>query len=98
MISRKKGMLSPDFLVPNVGLLLSILLVEGLYTTWIRPRAEELLLERKAWLSQGAGGSVKLQERHLALLIKLDGRLSTLHQCIFDLCGLLLSAREGLNE
>ena len=70
MISRKKGMLSPDFLVPNVGLLLSILLVEGLYTTWIRPRAEELLLERKAWLSQGAGGSVKLQERHLALIIK----------------------------
>lgn len=70
MISRKKGMLSPDFLVPNVGLLLSILLVEGLYTTWIRPRAEELLLERKAYLSQGSGGSVKLQERHLALIIK----------------------------
>jgi biopolymer transport protein ExbB/TolQ len=70
MTSRKKGMLSPDFLVPNVGLLLAILLVEGLYSVWIRPRAEELLLERKAYLSQGSAGSSKLQERHLALIIK----------------------------
>ncbi len=70
MISRKKGLLSLDFLVPNLGLLLAIVLVEGLYSTWIRPRAEELLIERRAYLSQGASGATKLQTRHIELIIK----------------------------
>ena len=71
MKTRKKGLLSPDFFIPNVGLLLlAVVLVEGMYAVWLRPRAEELLLERKAYLSQGSAGSGKLQERHLALIIK----------------------------
>jgi biopolymer transport protein ExbB/TolQ len=71
MTSRKKGLLSPDFLVPNVGLLLlAIVLVESLYVVWIRPQAEVLMIERKAYLSQGAAGAGKLQERHVALIIK----------------------------
>jgi biopolymer transport protein ExbB/TolQ len=70
MISRKKGLLSLDFLVPNLGLLLAILLVEGIYSTWIRPRAEELLIERRAYLSQGASGATKLQTRHIELIVK----------------------------
>jgi biopolymer transport protein ExbB/TolQ len=71
MTSRKKGVLSADFLVPNVGLfLLAVILVEGLYIAWVRPRAEVLMIERRAYLSQGAAGAGKLQERHLPLIIK----------------------------
>jgi biopolymer transport protein ExbB/TolQ len=69
MSIRKKGLLSPEFLVSNVGLLVAIVLVEGLFATWIRPRAEELLLERKASLSATAGTS-KLQEQHAILIVK----------------------------
>jgi biopolymer transport protein ExbB/TolQ len=72
MILPKKGFLSLDFLVPNLGLLLSIVLIEGLYAAWVRPRANDLLIERRAYLAQGSAGSNagKLQERHLALIIK----------------------------
>jgi biopolymer transport protein ExbB/TolQ len=71
MKTRKKGLLSPDFFIPNVGLLLlAVVLVEGMYAVWLRPRAEVLMIERRAYLAQGSAGAGKLQERHIALIIK----------------------------
>ena len=44
MPSRNKGILSADFLVPILGLLLAVALVEPYYAAVVRPRVAEIEL------------------------------------------------------
>jgi len=69
MISRQRGLLSPEFLIPTVGLLFSVLVVETLFATLVRPRAEDLLLEQRVRRAQGATAS-EVQDRSIILIIK----------------------------
>ena len=36
-----------DFLIPNLGLILAIILVEGVYATIVRPRANDLAITER---------------------------------------------------
>ena len=68
----KKGFLSLDFLVPNLALVVAFLSVEILYTTTVRPRAAELLLERRVKAAQSSGkpSSMEQNKRSVFLIIK----------------------------
>lgn len=68
MISRNKGFLSLEFLVPNVGLLVAILSVETWYATVVRPHADELMIKRKVMANQNQM-SPAMQERSIYLII-----------------------------
>ena len=70
MISRNKGILSFEFLVPNVGLLVAILGVTMFYRHVVTPRANELMIERKVMADQGKAGSQVAEERSIYLIIK----------------------------
>ncbi len=70
MISRNKGILSLEFLVPNVGLLVAILGVTMFYRHVVTPRANELMIERKVMADQGKTGSQVAEERSIYLIIK----------------------------
>jgi biopolymer transport protein ExbB/TolQ len=71
MISRNKGLLSLEFLVPNLGLILAIVLVEMFYSAVVRPRADELLLKNKVMRAQaGANASANLDERSIYIIIR----------------------------
>ena len=70
MISRNKGILSLEFLVPNVGLLVAILGVTMFYRHGVTPRANELMIERKVMADQGKAGSQVAEERSIYLIIK----------------------------
>ena len=70
MISRNKGILSLEFLVPNVGLLVAILAVTMFYRYVVTPRANELMIERKVMADQGKAGSQVAEERSIYLIIK----------------------------
>ena len=70
MISRNKGILSLEFLVPNVGLLVAILGVTMFYRHVVTPRANELMIERKVMADQGKAGSQVAEERSIYLIIK----------------------------
>ena len=52
MVSRNKGIFSLDFLVPNLGLIFAILLVEGFWSTVGRPAADELDITGKLIAAQ----------------------------------------------
>jgi biopolymer transport protein ExbB/TolQ len=70
MISRNKGILSLEFLVPNVGLLVAILGVTMFYRHVVTPRANELMIERKVMADQCKAGSQVAEERSIYLIIK----------------------------
>ena len=70
MISRNKGILSLDFLVPTLGLLFAALSVGILYSYVITPRAEDLLLKRRLMAAGGNMNTQELLERPIALIIK----------------------------
>lgn len=70
MISRNKGIFSLEFLVPNVGLLVSILCVETFYSTVVRPHAEELMIKRKVMASQNLVSASGMHERSIYLIIQ----------------------------
>jgi biopolymer transport protein ExbB/TolQ len=68
MISRNKGILSLEFLVPNVGLLVAILSVMVFYAKYVTPNAEDFMARRKLL---AANGDLKImQERPLFVIIK----------------------------
>jgi biopolymer transport protein ExbB/TolQ len=69
MFSRNKGIFSLEFLVPNVGLLFSILLVEGLFATIVRPRAAEIQITQRLVAAQSKGAPQQ-PDRSLAVIIK----------------------------
>lgn len=70
MISRNKGFFSPDFLVPALGLLVSILLVEPFYRTVVRPKAEEIELKQRVMAAQGATSGKTSDQRSVYIIIK----------------------------
>lgn len=69
MFSRNKGIFSLEFLVPNVGLLFSILLVEGLFATIVRPRADEIQITQRLVAAQSKG-EPQQPDRSLIIIIK----------------------------
>lgn len=71
MITRNKGILSLEFLVPLLGFMFSVAVVETWYRTTVHPRAEELMVKRRLMSAQGAGGgSREMQERSVYLIVK----------------------------
>ena len=70
MTSRNKGILSSDFLVPAIGLLISILLVEPFYRAVVRPRAEEIELKQRVMAAQGSTVGRGADQRSIYIIIK----------------------------
>ena len=70
MISRNKGIMSLEFLVPLGGLLFAIVSVVTLYATVITPTANDLMIRRHVMAAQGGANTQELQERPLSLIIK----------------------------
>jgi biopolymer transport protein ExbB/TolQ len=69
MISRNKGIFSSDFLVPALGLIASILLVEPFYRMVVRPRAADIELKQRALAAQG-NTSKGADQRSVYIIIK----------------------------
>ena len=70
MISRNKGMLSLEFLVPVLGFFFAIAAVESFYHTVVTPRAEELMVKRRLTSAQTKSASIDMHERSVYLIIK----------------------------
>jgi biopolymer transport protein ExbB/TolQ len=70
MISRNKGIFSSDFLVPALGLLLAVLIVEPFYTLVVRPRAEAIELKQRVMSAQGGSTAKSLEQRSVFIIIK----------------------------
>jgi biopolymer transport protein ExbB/TolQ len=70
MISRNKGILSLDFLVPNLGLLFAIVSVQLFYVNYVTPHANDLMLKRRVLSAQGTMSTRDALERPFVLIIK----------------------------
>src|SRR5688500_9457207 len=70
MTSRNKGILSADFLVPAIGLLVSFLLVEPFYRFVVRPQADEIELQQRVMAAQGASSGKTSGQRSVYIIIK----------------------------
>ena len=71
MISRNKGILSFEFLIPNLGLIFAIVVTEIFYGAVVRPRAEELLLKSKVMRAQaGANAKADLDQLSMYIILK----------------------------
>jgi biopolymer transport protein ExbB/TolQ len=70
MISRNKGILSPDFLVPAVGLLVSLLIVEVFFATIVRPRVREIEVKQRVMAAQDAKTGGESGARSVYIIIK----------------------------
>jgi biopolymer transport protein ExbB/TolQ len=69
MISRNKGILSADFLVPAIGLLIAVLLVEPFYRLVVRPRAERIDVKQRVMAAQGGAAKVS-EQRSIYIIIR----------------------------
>lgn len=70
MIARNKGIFSSDFLVPVLGLIASILLIEPFYRYVVRPRTAEIELKQRVMASQGATSGKTSEQRSIYIIIK----------------------------
>src|SRR5688572_7041009 len=70
MTSRNKGILSSDFLVPLIGLLVAFLLVEPFYAFVVRPKADVIAIKQKVLTAQGAASGKNSEMRSLYVIIK----------------------------
>ena len=70
MTSRNKGILSPDFLVPLVGLIIAFLLVEPFYALVVRPRADDIAIKQKVLTAQGIASGKNSEMRSVYIIIK----------------------------
>ncbi|MFZ5496456.1 MAG: MotA/TolQ/ExbB proton channel family protein [Verrucomicrobiota bacterium] len=70
ILSRNKGIFSLAFLVSNVGLLASILLIEGFFATVVRPRVAELEITQRLAAAQQGADSPKVAPRSIYIIIK----------------------------
>lgn len=70
MISRNKGIFSLEFIVPAIGLVIAILIVEPIFALYVRPRAEEIALKQGVMAAQGSGSKRSEDERSLVIIIK----------------------------
>lgn len=69
MSSRSKGMLSPDFLVPVLGFVFSVIVVHTFYQTIVRPAARDFEITSRLKAVQNAE-SGKSPERSIAVILK----------------------------
>ncbi|MFZ9747756.1 MAG: hypothetical protein ACO3G4_14115, partial [Opitutaceae bacterium] len=58
MLSRNQGILSADFLLPVLGLLLAVALVEPFYAAVVRPRVAEIELKQRVMAARGGATGV----------------------------------------
>lgn len=70
MISRNKGILSPDFLVPAIGLIIAVLIVEPFYALVVRPKADTIALTQRVLSAQGTASGKTSQMRSPYIIIK----------------------------
>jgi biopolymer transport protein ExbB/TolQ len=70
MTSRNKGIFSPEFLVPALGLLVSILIVEPFYRMVVEPKAEEIELRQRVMSAQGSNAGRSEGMRSIYIIIK----------------------------
>ncbi|MGH7943516.1 MAG: MotA/TolQ/ExbB proton channel family protein, partial [Opitutaceae bacterium] len=70
MISRNKGIFSSEFLVPALGLIAAIVLVEPFYRLVVRPRAGEIELKQRVMAAQGATSGKTSDQRSVYIIIK----------------------------
>lgn len=87
MIARNKGIFSSDFLVPALGLIVSILLIEPFYRFVVRPRGAEIELKQRVMASQGATSGKTSEQRSIYIIIK-DPEQET--EIIFALWGFII--------
>jgi biopolymer transport protein ExbB/TolQ len=94
MISRNKGIFSSDFLVPALGLIASILLVEPYYRLVVRPRASEIELKQRVLAAQGATSGKSSEQRSIYIIIKDPEQEMEL---IFALWGIIILSHKLLS-
>lgn len=70
MTSRNKGILSSDFLVPLIGLLVAFLIVEPFYALVVRPKADDIALKQKVLTAQGVTAGANSELRSVYIIIK----------------------------
>jgi biopolymer transport protein ExbB/TolQ len=70
ILSRNKGIFSLDFLVPNVGLLVSILIVEAYFSLVVRPHVAELEITQRLSAAQQSDDAAKVAPRSIYIIIK----------------------------
>jgi biopolymer transport protein ExbB/TolQ len=70
MTSRNKGILSSDFLVPLVGLILAVLIVEPFFALVVRPKAEDIAIRQKVLSAQGSTSGKNSEMRSVYIIIK----------------------------
>ena len=70
MTYRKKGIFSAPVLVSIIGLLSAIVVVELVYATIIRPRAEDVIIRQRVMASQNAPGSQADRDPSIYVIIK----------------------------
>ena len=67
---RPKGFFSADFLVPFLGLLLAIAIVEPVYRLVVDPRVEEIELKQRVRSAQGSTAGAESDMRSIYIIIK----------------------------
>jgi len=70
MISRNKGILSSDFLVPAIGLLIAVLLVTPFYSLVVRPRVADIQVKQRLMAAQGGVSGRDSDQRSVFIIIK----------------------------
>jgi biopolymer transport protein ExbB/TolQ len=70
MTSRNKGILSPDFLVPLIGLVIAFLIVRPFYAFVVQPRVDEIALKQKVFTAQGITAGQNSEMRSVYVIIK----------------------------
>ena len=70
MISRNKGIFSPEYLVPALGLLVAVLLVEPFYRLVVNPRVEQIELKQRVLSAQGTASGKSSEQRSIYIIIK----------------------------
>ncbi len=70
MISRNKGILSSDFLVPAFGLLVAVLLVTPFYSFVVNPRVADIEVKQRLMTAQGGLTGKDSDQRSVYVIIK----------------------------
>lgn len=70
MISRNKGILSSDFLVPAIGLLVAVLLVAPFYSFVVNPRVADIEVKQRLMTAQGSMTGKDSDQRSIYVIIK----------------------------
>lgn len=86
MISRNKGILSIEFLVPVLAFIFSVLTIEIWYQTRVIPRSTDIMVEQKLRSAQG-NTAAKLGQRSIYMIVKDE---EPKWEIIFTLWGMIV--------